>query len=70
MPRYDYYCEPCQLKFETIKPMSQCSENVSCPKCGSSSERVYGVVNFSFGWRLSERSDERGGPTDEFVRDV
>lgn len=34
MPRYDYYCEPCNEQMEIIKPMKDCSSDENCPNCG------------------------------------
>ena len=69
MPIYEFFCEPCQLKFEARKIISE-RDSVSCPKCGQKARRVISVVNHTFGWTLSDRSHERFGPRDEYVRDV
>lgn len=39
MPIYEYEC-PVHGKFESLGVMSQCSEDQSCPECGTSSRRV------------------------------
>ena len=32
MPMYDFHCEQCDMKFETIEPVG--AEVASCPSCG------------------------------------
>ena len=45
-------------------------ETSACPRCFMSAPKVMSVVNHTFGWTLSERSHERFGPKNEFVKDV
>lgn len=66
---YEYYCEHCRLRFEARKLRKE-REKADCPQCGQPALKVMSVVNHTFGWTLSERSHERFGPRDEYVRDV
>ena len=40
MPLYEYYCEPCNGIFETIRPMREASEPVPCPVCSKDAPRI------------------------------
>ncbi len=40
MPIYEYYCSKCQHKFEQLKPISRCNEDVECPKCKMPAKRA------------------------------
>ena len=35
MPVYEYYCEPCAVKFDKMRPMSQRNDPIECPDCGT-----------------------------------
>ena len=39
MPIYEYICSDCELKFELLRPLSQASEEASCPRCHKTAER-------------------------------
>ncbi len=41
MPLYAYECSRCDVVFETMGPMSRCSDPMPCPDCGSLSQRRY-----------------------------
>jgi len=35
MPRYEFYCEDCNKRFESILSLAEYEKgNVKCPKCG------------------------------------
>ena len=68
MPLYEFFCEPCQLKFEVRKNIGD--YNATCPDCGKQAKKIMSLSNSTFGWTLSEASHERFGPKDEIVRDV
>ncbi len=70
MPEYLYYCAVCDYYFDVKKSMYESARDEKCPKCGLIASRRYTPIPNSFGWRLSDRSYEIGGPRDEFVRDV
>ena len=40
MPLYEYYCEPCNGIFETIRQMREASEPVPCPECNRDAPRI------------------------------
>jgi len=71
MPTYQYHCEACGYDFE-----NRCSierrNSVNCPKCSAHASLRPAVVNFSVGWRLTDRSlyGKLGDPKDEYERDV
>ena len=69
MPLYEYDC-PNHGKFEAIKPMSD-GQFALCPVCGERVGKVMSACNWSFGWRISDRSmNEIGAPRDELVRNI
>lgn len=69
MPFYLYFCQRCNQTFEARKPMSDSSKDEDCPTCGQKAERRYAPVPASFGWRLSDESNEIGHK-DEWIRDI
>lgn len=69
MPLYEYYCPQCQTKFEMSKAMEQ-RHHARCPHCDTESKLVPSVANHSFGFRLTDATNERFGPKDEFVKDI
>jgi putative FmdB family regulatory protein len=68
MPQYEYECK-CGGKFEAHKAIEE-RHNAQCPYCGELASKVMSVVNHTFGWTLSDRSHERFGPRDEFVKAI
>lgn len=40
MPLYEYYCRPCQTKFELLRPMSLSDEPAACPEGHDGTERL------------------------------
>ncbi|MPZ24365.1 MAG: hypothetical protein GEU28_12710 [Dehalococcoidia bacterium] len=40
MPVYEYYCEPCDGVFETIRMMKESGEPAPCPECEGAAERI------------------------------
>ena len=50
MPLYEYTCPKCGLKFEKLRSMSQCDQDMECPHCHSSATRVLSTfASFSKG---------------------
>jgi putative FmdB family regulatory protein len=43
MALYEYFCAPCENKFELMRPMSQSSANAVCATCGGDSHRALSV---------------------------
>ena len=81
MPRYDYICEdkgcptlhlpPYEpMSVELIRVKEDRDEKVLCPKCVSRMSRVPSVCSWSFGWVLSDASQEAFGPKNEYVKNV
>lgn len=45
MPRYDFGCRSCELRWEVVKLMSEISDHTEhCPKCNAHSEQLYDEV--------------------------
>ena len=40
MPIYEYVCSDCGLKFELLRPLSQASDEASCPQCRNNAKRI------------------------------
>lgn len=70
MAVYVYRCIKCKHEFEVMKPMGLIDIMERCPKCSGITRRVITSVPFHCGWRLTERSEERFGPRDEYERDI
>jgi len=68
MPIYPYQCPKCNFNFELLLPIPGQAYH-RCPKCGGKAERKIASVNSSFGWRLSDASNEPFHQ-DELVRDI
>ncbi len=43
MPLYEYHCEPCNDRFEVLRPMSKGNDPATCPACGGAGRRVLSV---------------------------
>ena len=59
MARYDYHCPNCGSVFEVEHPMSA-HPTVSCPSCGTTSERVFdpsGIVFKGTGFYNTDQRD-------------
>lgn len=69
MARYEYRCSACTHDFEVRYPM-RLEPRINCPKCGHVAEKRMSDFSFSFGFRLSDRCNERFGPKDEVVRNI
>lgn len=35
MPLYEYFCDDCETKFETLRPMSKADDPIQCKNCES-----------------------------------
>lgn len=68
-PLYEFDC-PEHGKFEALKPMSD-GRTAICPYCGKEVEKVMSTCNWSFGWRISDRSmNKKWTPRDELVKNI
>lgn len=70
MPLYEYHCANCNLKFENLTNMAL-RATIVCPECGRAATKLMSTCNWSFGWRISDRSmNVPWTPRDELVRDI
>ena len=69
MPRYEYVCSGCGLRFEKQKAVDDRSAH-ECLSCGNLAPLVMSLVNNTFGWELAKECHERFGPRDKYVRAV
>ena len=77
MPIYEYECPFCSssnggaLRFE-VRQVDFKEHLVRCPKCKAVARKLVSAVNWSFGWRLTDRSlhGGRGSPKDEYEKDI
>lgn len=67
MPLYEFVCEE-HGRFETSRRFDEVND-VRCPACKGKVRRVYSPFAFSVGWRLTDKSFERGQPQ-ELERNV
>lgn len=44
MPLYEYYCQPCQEKFEMLRSMGRADETTSCPEGHPGATRVLSLI--------------------------
>lgn len=70
MPLYLYKCEDCGEVTEKLVRRLHLAMWSLCPHCSGNAKRIPATCNWSFGWRLSDRSHERFGPRDEYVPNV
>lgn len=43
MAVYEYLCPKCNREFEVMRPISKADEPASCPKCGTTGEKLVSV---------------------------
>ena len=61
MPLYEYYCEPCDGIFESIRPMREASLPVPCPECNQDAPRIMSsFAAFTFRDGYPRRLPDRG----------
>ncbi|HEY92796.1 MAG TPA: zinc ribbon domain-containing protein [Dehalococcoidia bacterium] len=41
MPIYEYVCAKCNLRFELRRPLSEASQDSTCPQCHSRAKRLF-----------------------------
>lgn len=51
MPVYEYYCEPCNGIFETLRPLREASDPSPCPVCSREGKRVMPTSFSAFTFR-------------------
>lgn len=52
MPAYEYRCTRCGNEFELWRPMSESSAPATCPKCGSTAEKLVSVFASTSGYGI------------------
>jgi len=67
VPLYEFQCN-CELRFEKLKPMSECADDEPCPECGQMAPRVLSPIIDIWPQILTEASHHKGA-TDEWVQD-
>jgi putative FmdB family regulatory protein len=61
MPLYEYYCDPCNGIFESIRPMREASLPVPCPECNRDAGRIMSSFNaFTFRDGYPRRLPDKG----------
>jgi putative FmdB family regulatory protein len=58
MPLYEYRCPKCGHEFEAWNKIAR-RASATCTKCGGSANKKLSAVNNTFGFRLSEKSNQR-----------
>ena len=46
MPLYDYMCRKCEKDYEVFVPLSQFDEEIKCPECVETLDRIISPVKF------------------------
>ena len=67
MPLYEYECEACGNRFETIQKFSD-SPLEACPKCGGKVRKLVAAPAFQFkgsGWYITDYARKDAGTKDE-----
>jgi putative FmdB family regulatory protein len=62
MPTYDWYCQKCDVGFETIESIKQYSGMAQCPQCKTTTdERSFAKARFTFiGTSVEDREFNHG----------
>jgi len=61
VPNYEFSCEPCNIYWEKIRPLSESGKGSMCPKCRKKGVRNYGVahINYPAGSRERQHMHEK-----------
>ena len=65
MPLYEYQCESCGYRFETIQKFSDAPLE-TCPKCGGPVRKLIAAPAFQFkgsGWYITDYAKKDSSPT-------
>jgi putative FmdB family regulatory protein len=62
MPLYEYFCEPCDGVFESIRTMRESGEPAPCPECNREATRIMPTTFMAFTMRegYPRRIPDRG----------
>jgi putative FmdB family regulatory protein len=72
MPTYQYRCATCG-RFDLVRPMADVQVSESCPDCGETARRVFGLPGVSFvdpGLRRALDASGRSAESPQVVTDV
>ena len=47
MPFYEYYCDPCQHKYTSMRPMDERNDPAPCPKCSEPGKRQFSTFGYN-----------------------
>ncbi|MCC6751506.1 MAG: zinc ribbon domain-containing protein [Deltaproteobacteria bacterium] len=61
MPTYEFECTHCGHRFEAVRRISECSEELSCERCGKPAERVFSAFAVAGTTRSSMSTAVRRG---------
>ncbi len=64
MPRYEYQCEECGVRFERIQKFSDKPITV-CPECDGDAHRLIGPVGIVFKGKGFYSTDHKSGKSSE-----
>ena len=48
MPFYEYYCDPCQHKYTSMRPMDERNDPAPCPKCSEPGKRQFSTFGYKY----------------------
>jgi putative FmdB family regulatory protein len=68
MPLYECRCEPCDLTFEVLAPLSASRTSQRCPECGRRSRRVISAVTFAPGKGGTTQSENAGAAASDVTQ--
>lgn len=54
-PLYQYRCSNCGNEFDAWNKVSE-RQKAKCTRCGQMADKRLSVVNYTFGWRISDES--------------
>lgn len=60
MPRYLHQCKNCKERRHILRPMSECTQPVFCPECGSILDRIFTPPQINVSQVVSSENDVFG----------
>lgn len=67
MPLYEFRCTACEHRFEQLRPMSQATTAIECPKCQARAERILSSTAALTGGGSSARESSACGGRSGFT---
>ena len=49
MPVYEYFCDRCKHRYDSMRPVSRMDDPAPCPKCGEAGKRQLSLFGFKDG---------------------